>query len=109
MKLRQIILSTAIVAAQVMVVAPASAEQPLTLPNQGVVVSSINGAGYSYVEVSNEGETRWLAAPEMKLSKGQHIRYSDGAAVPNFHSETLNRSFPLIYFVDYVKKSEAEQ
>lgn len=69
---------------------------------QGKVLSSIDSGGYTYVEVAQGGNTMWIAGPPVKVTKGSTIRYDEGAMMKNFHSKTLNRSFPSIMFVSTI-------
>ncbi|MFQ5488612.1 MAG: Kelch repeat-containing protein [Gammaproteobacteria bacterium] len=73
------------------------------LPNAGVVTDIIHTRIYSYIEVESGATRKWLAAPRSEFAIGQHIRYSRGVTMTNFHSKTLNRDFPLIIFVERVE------
>lgn len=74
----------------------ASAEQ---LPLKGKVLSFVDAGGYTYVEVRENNETVWIAAPQTELLKGIWIRYGKGSVMKDFFSKTLNRTFPSIMFV----------
>ncbi|MCW8831605.1 MAG: hypothetical protein OQK32_08825 [Gammaproteobacteria bacterium] len=65
----------------------------------GTVVSTTDATGYTYVELDASGETIWLAGPKTKLTKGDSLTVNIGAPMRNFHSKTLDRDFPVIYFV----------
>ena len=69
------------------------------LPRKGKVLSSIDASIYTYIEVSENGKTLWLAAPTVAVKKGDMIRFSDGAVMSNFYSKSLNRTFESIVFV----------
>ncbi len=71
-----------------------------SLPNQGKVVSIIDASIYTYIEVSQGDKTIWLAAPAVALKKDDNIRFSDGMEMKDFHSKTLDRTFPSIIFVN---------
>jgi len=75
------------------------------LPNAGVVTELIHTRIYSYIQVKNHGERRWLAAPRAALKIGDRIRYSRGVTMTDFHSNALNRDFDLIIFVERVQKT----
>ncbi|CAD84695.1 NrfJ [Nitrosomonas europaea] len=71
-----------------------------TMPaNEGVVVSSIDAAGYTYMELANGGKKFWIAAPTTKVSNGEHIRFVESMRMHNFTSKTLNRTFSELIFV----------
>lgn len=88
--------------------APAAAAESL-LPNKGKVVSAIDTGQYTYIEVLQGGKTLWLAAPTLKLKKGNMIRFEDGAEMVNFHSKSLNRTFPAIRFISQVALTKEKQ
>lgn len=71
-----------------------------SLPNQGKVVSVIDASIYTYIEVAQGDKTIWLAAPAVALKKDDNIRFSDGMEMKDFHSKTLDRTFPSIIFVN---------
>jgi hypothetical protein len=69
---------------------------------QGVIKETMNAAGYTYLQVEADGAAIWLAAPETDLMVGQVIAWSGGMIMRDFRSNTLNRSFETLYFVDGV-------
>ncbi len=69
------------------------------LPRKGKVLSSIDASIYTYVEVSENGKTVWIAAPTVAVKKGDMISFSDGATMTNFFSKSLNRTFESVIFV----------
>jgi hypothetical protein len=73
--------------------------------HSGIVIESMNSAGYSYIHVEENGTRIWLAAPETKIEVGQSIRWNSGAPMRNFTSQSLNREFNEIFFVSAVQKS----
>ncbi len=66
------------------------------------VVSSIDSAGYTYVEVKQDGKNLWLAADQIKLKPGDLIRFVEGDLMTSFHSSSLERDFPTMLFVSAV-------
>lgn len=72
------------------------------LTQEGKVLSVINAAGYTYVEVQLGKKTQWIAAQPVVAEKGNTILFDDGAAMADFYSKTLNRTFPSITFVSNV-------
>lgn len=67
--------------------------------NEGIVISTIDSGGYTYMELENSGHKFWIAAPATQVNKGDHIRYSGSMVMTNFTSKTLNRTFGTIVFV----------
>ncbi|MES2149386.1 MAG: hypothetical protein V4508_06290 [Pseudomonadota bacterium] len=72
------------------------------LPYVGKVISTIDASQYTYIEVLQDKKVLWLAAPAIALKKNNIIRFEDGAEMSNFHSKTLNRTFPAIRFINRV-------
>ena len=65
----------------------------------GTVISTLDASGYTYVEANMGDENIWLAGPKTKLARGDSITVKIGSPMRNFHSRTLKRDFPVIYFV----------
>ncbi len=76
-----------------------------TVQHRGIVAESMNGAGYSYIRVEENGNSKWLAAPKTSLKVGQSIQWKGGAPMRNFTSRSLNRVFDEIIFVGAVHAS----
>ena len=66
----------------------------------GTVIETIDASGYTYVQVAVNGEDIWLAGPKTTLTKGDSVNVDTSSPMNNFHSKTLNRDFPIIYFVN---------
>ena len=82
----------------------AMAAMPGTFQSQkGTVVSVINIPEFTYLEVSQDSQTRWIvAASVVEVKKGDTIEFDSGTIIKNFTSKTLNRTFPSIAFVNHV-------
>jgi hypothetical protein len=71
-----------------------------TLPaNEGIVVSHLDAAGYTYMELANGEKRFWIAAPTTKVKDGEHIRFVENMTMHQFTSPTLNRTFDRLIFV----------
>lgn len=85
--------------------APAPAG-PATAATSGVVtgpvLETMNAASYTYVRVKGENGEIWAAAPEFPVKVGDQVRVSLEMPMVNFHSTSLNRDFPLLYFVSRI-------
>jgi hypothetical protein len=68
----------------------------------GKVIETINAAGYTYVQVHTGSENVWAAAPEFQVRVGDQVVIPEGAPMRNFHSNTLNRDFPVIHFASSI-------
>jgi hypothetical protein len=79
------------------------------LPQKAKVISTIDAAPYTYLEVTQNKKTLWLAANAVPAKKGDVIRFDDGMVMTNFHSKTLNRTFPSVTFVNRVVITHEKQ
>jgi hypothetical protein len=67
---------------------------------RGTVIETMNVAGYTYALVKvGEEPAVWLAAPKTELGVGDAVSWGEGALMREFHSATLDRTFPEIVFV----------
>jgi len=74
---------------------------------RGTVLETMNSGGYTYVLLETDRDTRWAAARETAVSVGDVVQVSEGMAMTNFQSRTLNRTFELVYFVDAIQNLSA--
>jgi hypothetical protein len=72
------------------------------LPQKAKVLSTIDAGEYTYLEVTQNKNTLWLAATTVAAKKGDVIRFDDGMVMTNFRSKKLNRTFPAVTFVNRV-------
>jgi len=86
-------------------------EEPKTTAEQvpaGVhsvkVAESMDASNYTYINVEENGKTFWIAVPQMEVKKGDVLYFSKSMEMNNFRSETLNRTFETILFVDDCSK-----
>jgi hypothetical protein len=80
-------------------------QTPSNAPNveqtqKATVVSTIDIPQFTYIEVTQNNETRWLAAKTVAAKKGDVIQFDRGETVENFSSKALNRTFASITFVN---------
>ncbi len=71
------------------------------------VLDNVNAAGYTYLQVDENGNQYWIAAPQTNVQKGEIVYYSNGMEMKNFHSATLNKTFDSILFVQSVSTEAA--
>jgi hypothetical protein len=79
---------------------PAAASQ---FTNKGKVLDTMDASIYTYIEVTTEKGSVWLAASKTKVAKGDNIRYPNGAPMANFYSPSLKRTFDTIIFLDKIE------
>ena len=66
----------------------------------GKVTDIIQASGYTYAEVDTGTEKVWAAATTTPLNIGDMISFTTEMPMKNFHSNSMKRDFPLIYFVN---------
>jgi len=69
---------------------------------EGQVSDTISVPGYTYVEVDTGSDKSWAAVPGTSVNIGDQVSFSMVAPMHNFYSKTLQRNFPVIYFVDHL-------
>ncbi len=65
----------------------------------GTVLETMDAASYTYVRLDTGAEPLWIAASQFPVAVGDRLVVELDAPMENFHSPTLNRDFPRIYFV----------
>lgn len=70
------------------------------------VLDIINVPQYTYLELSQNNQSRWIAAPTVEVKKGDMVEFEDGMVMKDFFSKTLNRTFASIGFVNGVVVSK---
>lgn len=64
----------------------------------GKVAETMNAGGYTYVLVNSGTNQVWAAASKFAVKPGDQVTVPDSMPMSNFHSDSLKRDFPLIYF-----------
>lgn len=67
-------------------------------------IESMDVSNYTYINVDENGKSFWIAVPQMEVKKGDALYFSKSMEMKNFKSETLNRTFESILFVEDIKK-----
>jgi hypothetical protein len=73
-------------------------EIPAGVGHKGKVLEAMNAAGYTYVQVEENGQKLWIAVMETKVKPGDIVEFPDSPPMLNFKSKTLNRTFEKIIF-----------
>lgn len=91
-------------------------EQPNTTSAQvpaGVhavkALESMDASDYTYINVEENGKQYWVAVPKMQVNIGDKYFFSKSMEMKNFKSETLNRSFESILFVEDFRMEMQQQ
>jgi len=64
----------------------------------GKVVETMDAGAYTYVRVAAGGEEIWAASNRFAVAVGEQVVVPLDMPMENFHSDTLDRTFPVIYF-----------
>ncbi len=75
-----------------------SATLPTTAMASGTVVETMDAANYTYVRVKTNSGEIWAATGQFKVAVGDKVSVPLEMPMENFQSNTLNRTFPTIYF-----------
>jgi hypothetical protein len=79
---------------------PAAASTDPKRTNSGKVLEVIDSPMYTYLKVTSDKGSLWLAAYKTDITKGATIKYTGGVVMQNFYSKALNRTFDSIIFVE---------
>lgn len=63
------------------------------------IVEVTQTSNYTYLEVEENNENFWIAVSSREAKPGDVIYYTDALEMRDFDSKELNRTFPVIYFV----------
>lgn len=74
----------------------APATTPATI--EGSVLETFNSGGYTYIKLNQNGEEIWAAISETTVKVGEQISILPGPMMVDFHSRSLDRTFPQIIF-----------
>jgi len=69
------------------------------------VLETMNASNYTYVRVQTGTGELWAAASQFTVAVGDKVVVSLDQPMENFHSQSLNRDFPLIYFVSQIARA----
>ncbi len=74
-----------------------------------VVEEKIDASNYSYLKVKEKDKEYWIAVNKMDINVGEFVIFSKSMEMKNFKSESLDKTFESILFVDDAKKSGSEE
>ncbi|MDT3696703.1 MAG: hypothetical protein ROY99_09965 [Ignavibacterium sp.] len=72
-----------------------------------LVEEKIDASTYSYLKVNENNNSYWIAVNKMDINPGEYLMFSQAMEMQNFKSESLNKTFDKILFVDDARKSES--
>ena len=84
---------------------------PMDVPSgtshKGQVLETMDAAGYTYINVYENGKTFWVAVMQTKVPVGAMIEFPDSEPMLNFQSKSLKRTFDKIIFAPGIRLSNA--
>lgn len=80
-----------------------------TQAHTAVVTEKIDAGSYSYLNVSDNNTNYWIAVPKTDVTIGEEIFFSKFMEMKNFRSETLNRTFESVLFVEDARRSNQQE
>jgi membrane protein implicated in regulation of membrane protease activity len=86
------------------VVTPGTGGQQALETVTGEVVETMDALTYTYVRVKTAKGDVWAATGKTKVAVGDKVVVPLESEMRNFHSPSLNRDFPVIYFVSQITR-----
>jgi hypothetical protein len=75
-----------------------SAETPKGPALSGTVLETMEGGGYTYMKLDQNGKMVWIAVRRAAVAAGDRVEYVEQMRMQNFTSKTLQKSFDEIVF-----------
>jgi len=66
----------------------------------GTVAETMQSGGYTYIRLQEPEQ--WIATGPLQVSPGDQVQYAGGMEMRNFHSNSLDRTFESIWFMENV-------
>ena len=64
----------------------------------GTVLETMEGGGYTYMKLDQDGKTVWIAVGRADVAVGDKVEYVEQMRMPNFTSKTLKKTFDELVF-----------
>ena len=74
---------------------------------RGTVADTMNSGGYTYAFIENDEQQLWAAGPETTLEIGDIVQVTTGMPMTNFASNSLGRTFDVLYFAGSLQNLSA--
>jgi len=69
----------------------------------GTVLEAIDASSYTYLRVDTDSGEVWLAVPAVALEVGDEVSWQPGMPMSDWHSDTLDRTWDVVYLVDEIQ------
>lgn len=76
---------------------------------EGVVVDTLDGGGYTYLQIEDAKKKYWIAVEGLKIDKGTEVRFTEELRAKNFESKSLNRTFDEVVFASNLQYRTSAQ
>lgn len=76
--------------------AASDAAAPATI--KGTVVEAVSGGNYTYLQIENGGQKKWVAIPRTEIKTGQKVEIAPGTEFKNHTSKAIGRTFDSVFF-----------
>lgn len=77
----------------------AMSEDPKSIVHKVVIEDFLHASRYTYLSVTEDDETYWIAVPRSEVEKGGTYYYQGGVRMHNFKSEEHDRIFETLFLV----------
>lgn len=82
--------------------APSEGDVQLNTKHVANVLETMNGGGYTYAKVDEEGNNYWIAGPQVNIAVGAKISFLEQMVMSDFTSKALNKQFEQLVFVSAI-------
>jgi hypothetical protein len=76
-----------------------------TSANRFDVIEVLQTSQYTYLQVLDKLDVKWVAIPKQDISVGDTYYYDNALEMNSFTSKELDRTFDVIYFVNQISKT----
>ena len=73
--------------------------------NKFAVVDVLQTSQYTYLQVLENLEIKWVAVPRQEVTIGETLYYDTALEMTNFQSKELDRTFDAIYFINHLSRN----
>ncbi|MDT8337676.1 MAG: hypothetical protein RQ763_00610 [Sulfurimonas sp.] len=82
--------------------APSEGDVQLNTKHVANVLETMNGGGYTYAKVDEDGNIYWIAGPQVNIAVGTRISFLEQMVMSDFTSKALNKQFDQLVFVSAI-------
>ncbi len=81
-------------------------QQQVTVSDKVFTVTEvIQTSKYTYLEVDEKGEKKWVAVTREEINPGEVFYYDKALEMNAFHSKELDKTFDVIFFINKISKT----